>query len=134
MDILCRGKAINREEGRQYRTNYKNGDWVYGLVSEIIERYNKAEMTNEDGVSNIDVDIKTIGRFTGKKDINGNRIFEGDILLDREEQVVGCVYWDGDEAGFRICIEDTSYNGEVFEDLEIFGNIYDNPELVEELK
>lgn len=30
-DIEFRAKAINREEGREYRTSYKNGDWVYGF-------------------------------------------------------------------------------------------------------
>ena len=30
-DILFRAKAINRDPDREYRTNYKNGDWVYGI-------------------------------------------------------------------------------------------------------
>lgn len=33
-DILFRGKAINRDSG-YHRTNYKNGDWVYGLVTKL---------------------------------------------------------------------------------------------------
>lgn len=32
-EILFRAKAINRDTDREYRTNYKNGDWVYGLIT-----------------------------------------------------------------------------------------------------
>lgn len=31
-EILFRGKAINRDKG-YHRTEYKNGDWVYGLLT-----------------------------------------------------------------------------------------------------
>ena len=81
--ILFRGKAINRDPNREYRTSYKNGDWVYGLVSRLYdERFENlsAEMTNEDGVSGIDVDYRTIGEWTGFFDKNGNKVFDGDII------------------------------------------------------
>lgn len=42
---LYRGKAINRDPNRTYRTEYKNGDWVFGLLSKL-DKYG-AEMTNE---------------------------------------------------------------------------------------
>lgn len=32
-EILFRAKAINRDPFSEYRTNYKNGDWVYGLIT-----------------------------------------------------------------------------------------------------
>lgn len=134
-EILFRGKAINRHEGRVYRTKYKNGDWVYGLLE---KQYGKrfelpAEMRNTDGVSGIDVDYKTIGQFTGLYDKNGQRIFEGDIVRCKNYHgtVEGYIGYSKSGVYFLYCI--SGYSDEYLfncTDIEIIGNIYDNPELL----
>ena len=88
---LYRGKAINRDPNRTYRTEYKNGDWVFGLLSKL-DKYG-AEMTNEDGVTRIDVDPETICEFTGFKDKFGKKIFEDDIVkvVTPRQHAVGIV-------------------------------------------
>ena len=136
-DILFRAKAINRIPGREYRTKYKNGDWVYGLLEK--PRYPEfselpAEMRNTDGVSGIEVDFDTIGQYTGLKDRNGTMIFDGDIIKSTEAEEVAVVQWFEEHSAFMAYIpifHDVDYIGEVEpETIEVIGNIYDNPELL----
>ena len=152
-EILFRGKAINRAEDREYRTNYKNGDWVYGLVTKMFdERYKEfpAEMTNTDGIGGIEVDYRTVGQFTGLTDKNGKKIFEGDIVKthyanaqksDFIEQVVFhngkfcayfsnqlCKQWANLYDGTEHLPQDKSV---YMDSVEVIGNIYDNGELLE---
>ena len=133
-DILFRAKAINRDKG-YHKTKYKNGDWVYGLVTRLYdERFENlpAEMTNVNGVSGIEVDYKTIGQFTGLTDKNGVKIFEGDIVRAftrfSEIYVSPVVYHDG-----TFWFKNWSWTKFLFkfENIEIIGNIHDNPELLE---
>lgn len=157
-EILFRAKAINREEGREYRTNYKNGDWVYGLVTSLYDdRFPNipAEMTNEIGISGIDVDYQTIGQYTGLIDKNGVKIFEGDIIkFDDICCEGGSGYEYPDEWAVEalnnaeiiikdgcVCFGRTLFEPSVYEDIqtyypnlnewfkecaEVIGNIYDN--------
>lgn len=133
--ILFRAKAINRDPDGNYRTSYQNGDWVYGLLSKIWSKYNEAEMTNEDGVSGIEIDYETIGQYTGLDDKNGVPIFEGDIVMKRTYQgkkpfpvtfTDGMFHcgWGGGSS--------TATHGYTLADkqIEVIGNIYDNPELL----
>lgn len=138
-EILFRAKAINRQEGREYRSNYKNGDWVYGLLSkpyiEVGEYSLAAEMTNTSGISGIEVDHKTIGQYTGKTDVNDVKIFEGDII--KRERIDGHCYeyevfwWSNCNCwGLRNRVSQLLMLP-MF-GLYVVGNIYDNPELVKE--
>lgn len=130
-EILFRAKAINRDPNREYRTNYKNGDWVYGLIERIYdERFPNipSTMINQYGVSNIDVDYKTISEYTGLTDKNGKKIFEGDILKNRFDEI-GIIEYQQERATFVL-----KYNKYVLwtkSEVEVIGNIFENPELLE---
>ena len=139
-EILFRGKAINRNKG-YHRTKYKNGDWVYGLLTrsydELFENL-PAEMTNEHGVSGIEVDYKTIGQYTGLTDKNGNKIFEGDIVITNKfgtpqkkyvigfDEEIATYIGEGKKGCARYF---TTFSGDA-DCFEVIGNIHDNPELL----
>ena len=74
---------------------------------------------------------------TGLKDKNGKEIYEGDIvLIDKENNIKGIVKYSEVFAQF-IIVNTNSIADEAeplgdYEDLEILGNEYKNPELLEE--
>lgn len=138
-EILFRGKAINRDR-REYRTDYKNGDWVYGLfMRKYDERFENlpAEMSNEYGVTGIEVDYKTISEYTGLTDTSGKKIFEGDIVRVVDIYNHTVIYSIDYKSG-SFCINQKGVNfstdlGSVYNgkyEIEVIGNIYDNPELL----
>ena len=149
-EILFRGKAINCGTG-YHRTEYKNGDWVYGLVTKLYDEWFEnlfAEMTDTSGVSGIEIDNRTIGQYTGLTDKNGKKIFENDIVKCSDENndiffeaVVkfgnpnGVYNWgyqlkrmNGDRANTDILLWVDMEECGAF--IEVIGNIYDNPELL----
>tara|TARA_Y100000296_G_scaffold6801_1_gene8194 strand:+ start:3197 stop:3559 length:363 start_codon:yes stop_codon:yes gene_type:complete len=80
---------------------------------------------------------ETIGQFTGLLDRNGTEIYEGDIV-QREKVLDGPerIYWE--DGSFYVGHNDkeTFYLDEPFHsllnlDMEVVGNIYKNPELIQ---
>lgn len=127
-DILFRGKRID------------NGEWVYGWF----EMYpfgrwpvKASIIPAEDAISghyeHIEVDPSTVGQYTGLTDKNGKRIFEGDVFewgYAGVKEFKYTVVYDAELTSFvgERRFGFVSTNGV---DLEIIGNIHDNPELME---
>lgn len=128
-EILFRAKRIDNEE------------WCEGYLSKSRDENKQLKLCidhEEKGVMCSSIVIpETVGQYTGLTDRNGKKIFEGDILycisrLDSANMVV--IYED---AEFRLVLcerYETYTTGMGYRyfgclDMEVIGNIHDNPEL-----
>ena len=76
--------------------------------------------------------MKYIGKggWTGKHDINGTEIEDGDILKYPEHQYPYCITWSDDLAGFACESSNNFMLATVWNKMKIIGNMRGNPELM----
>ena len=72
---------------------------------------------------------------TGLRDKNGKEIFEGDVLTSQNYPAKGVVEFRTDSGMWVNCLKEYGYFeylGNVASSRKIIGNIYENPELLED--
>lgn len=113
-----------------FRGKTEKGEWVYGdlLHPDLYGNGYSIEDFTKGKNNCFDVIPETVGQYTGLTDKNGTKIFEGDIVKGTFygfpmpiENYVFTIGWQEDVAG---------YKANYFENVEVIGNIHDNPELI----
>lgn len=148
-EVLYRGKRVD------------NGEWVYGYYykipappvcfkedKKVVQDKHFIILEHPNYVPGwgmprkmvqVEVDPETVGQFTSTPDKNGKKIFEGDICGCFCNTQVFIVEYCKDRCGyfFDDCIKSggcdpaTECLGNLRDTIEVIGNIYDNPDLLE---
>lgn len=119
-EILFRGKRAD------------NGIWIYGDLLQPTDVVDCTKINENIGVgSRYDVIPETVGQYTGLKDKNGVKIFEGDVVIGRKGYT-GNPHYPIKEQRFAVKYEHGCYRelcDTDYYEFEVIGNIHDNPEL-----
>ena len=119
-EILFRGKRADTKE------------WIYGDVQQNVDavKIREQEPNIQHVARSFVVIPETVGQYTGMKDTNNTKIFEGDIIMMHgNAQEVAPVFYEDfcfnvDRDYCVLCVTET-------DDIEVIGNIHDNPDLLE---
>lgn len=120
-EFLFRGKRKN------------NNEW---LIAGGFDQFdNSFYIFCEDEGDSMEVIPETFCQFTGLKDKNGKRIFEGDILKFSDVECgdeLQLVFYSEEDGAFFCKNNHTCYSDFLGDssELELIGNRYDNPELL----
>ena len=134
-EILFRGKHIHLSP----QNGHLDGTWVYGYLCD--ENYINSVDEDEYGgkfTSETLIDPETTCEYTGLIDKNGRR-FEGDIFQASDGDYIQkyIITWNEDSLEWSAeCIGDPDGTLPLsefrVEEIEVIGNIFDNPELLKE--
>ena len=117
-----------------FRGKTDKGEWVYG---DLFKVFDDGSFIHDGKCHSVKVIPETIGQYTGLTDKNGTKIFEGDIvhISERGKSVNGKIIFENAYCGGWLVADETEKSKcslAMRNDVEVIGNIHDNPELLKE--
>lgn len=119
-EILFRGKRVD------------NGEWAYGSYVHIVQYKESTDYIADEEPDQYVVIPETVGQYTGLKDKNNVKAFEGDIVVCNQSGSYGISVIIYDNSAFYVM----PLNGNILErtlwdywyndwDIEVIGNVHD---------
>ena len=151
-EILFRGKRLDNGEwacGSLISCGITGKAFILPVGSDA----NESEKVGHEGclaIVTFEVEPETVGQFAGLADKNGKKIFEGDIVTQfitchatnggQHKTRIGYIAYLQQECGFSLVLKNSDvrighrntgsgYTADI--DMEVIGNRWDNPELLE---
>lgn len=136
-EILFRGQTRRYGEKVRFNGEKIKSNWVYGGIFPQNGDGDFAIIYQQKPtVEKYPVYADTVGQYTGMVDKHGTKIFEGDIIdvsTRSDGDGYGVVRYDAEGTEFKFVYDNFCEGlGRCYlpENVEVIGNIYDNPELL----
>lgn len=125
-EIKFRGKRID------------TGEWLYGDLVHSKDKTRCGILVNDaETYDECEVNPDTVSQYTGLKDRNGKDVWEGDLLLTPERDIMVAEWQDAKIITRCVRPANPRYVNSLtfaYPVSGVIGNIYDNPELLEDGK
>lgn len=112
--------------GRRIHSDF----WVYGDLITVVggNDIRVRSKISDLNAYHIPVDPDTVGQFTGLRDVDGRKMYEGDIVRIDDWSSPSYIQWDDETASFvvarwKVNLAHVNYR-------KVIGNVYDTPELL----